>query len=139
MVKLTASEFFNPQGMEGSSTLGVISRMAAKRPIPQKRQFRRTFIRQWREHRDLTLEQLADRIETTPSHLSMLERGIRGYTQNTMEALAEALRTDAASLLMRDPTKDDAIWSVWEQAKPGDRQKIVEIARTITGRTGTDD
>lgn len=85
----------------------------------------------------MTLEQLADRVEITPSHLSMLERGIRGYTQNTLEALAEALQTDTASLMMRDPMKDDAIWSVWEQAKPGDRLKIVEIAKTITGKTGT--
>lgn len=139
MMKVTASEFFHLVAMEGSSALGFNGRMGPKRLIPQKRQFRRTFLRQWREHRDLTLEQLADRIETTPSHLSMLERGMRGYTQNTLEAIAEALRTDAASLLMRDPSKDDAIWSVWEHAKPGDRQKIVEIAKTITGRTGTDD
>lgn len=125
--------------MEGFIALGFNGRMAAKRAIPQKRQFRRTFIRQWREHRGLTLEQLADRVDMTPSHLSMLERGGRGYTQNTLEALAEALQTDAASLLMRDPTKDTAIWSVWEHARPGDRQKIVEIAKTITGRTGTDD
>lgn len=114
-------------------------RMATKRPILQKRQFRKTFLRQWREHRGLTLEQLADRIETTASHLSMLERGMRGYTQNTLEAIADALNTDAPSLLIRDPSKDDAIWSVWEHAKPGDRQKIVQIAKTITGRTGTDD
>ena len=139
MVKLTASEFCNPASMEGFSALGFNGRMAQKRPIPQKRQFRRTFIRQWREHRSLTLEQLADRVDMTPSYLSMFERGMRGYTQNTLEALAEALQTDAASLLMRDPSKDTAIWSVWESAKPGDRQKIVEIARTITGKTGTDD
>lgn len=139
MVKVTASEFFHPLEMAGFRAIGFNGRMAPKRPIPQKRQFRRTFLRQWREHRDLTLEQLADRVETTPSHLSMLERGMRGYTQNMLESIAEALRTDAASLLMRDPSKDDAIWSVWEHAKPGDRQKIVEIAKTITGRTGTDE
>lgn len=139
MVKVTASEFCHPEAMEGFRALGFNSRMVTKRTIPQKRQFRRTFIRQWREHRGLTLEQLADRLDTTPSHLSMLERGIRGYTQNTLEAIAEALQTDTASLLMRDPSKDDAIWSVWEHAKPGDRHKIVQIARTITGRTGTDD
>jgi hypothetical protein len=37
-----------------------------------------------------------------------------------------------------DPTKDDAIWSIWETAKTGDRQTIVDIARTIVGKTGTD-
>src|SRR5262245_21332200 len=96
--------------------------------MARPRRFRRTFIRQWRKHRGLTLEQLAERLEMTPSHLSMLERGERGYTQETLEALSEALQTDTASLLMRDPTDPDAIWSVWDQAKPGERRMIVDIA-----------
>lgn len=109
---------------------------AMKRAAPQKRQFRKTYIRQWREHRGLTLEQLADRVEMTPSYLSMFERGQRGYTQNTLEALAEALQTDAASLLMRDPGDEEAVWSIWDKAKPGERRMIVDIAKTIT-KTGT--
>ncbi len=137
MVKLTASEKFDQQSMEAAGRYRFNRHMAAKRAIPQKRQFRRTFIRQWREHRGLTLEQLADRVDMTPSYLSMFERGMRGYTQNTLEAIAEALQTDAASLLMRDPTKDDAIWSVWEEAKSGERKMILDIAKTITGKTGT--
>lgn len=104
----------------------------------RKRQFRRTFIRQWRQHRSLTLEQLADRMDMTSSHLSMLERGQRGYTQETLEALAHALQTDPASLLMRDPSDPEAIWSVWENARPGERRQIVEIAKALI-RTGTDD
>lgn len=102
----------------------------------KKRQFRRTFIRQWRTHRGLTLEQLAERVEMTASHLSMLERYQRGYTQETLEALAHALQTDTASLLIRNPTDPDAIWSIWDNAKPGERQMIVDIAKTIT-KTGT--
>lgn len=146
MVKLTASEFFHPQPMERlfrrvnnvlmvkRGTRDVTPRFKA-RP-----KYRPSFIRQWRKYRgDMTLEQLADRIEMTASHLSMLERGERPYTQETLEHIAHALQTDAASLLMRDPTRDDAIWSVWEHASTADRNKIVEIARTITGlKTGTD-
>lgn len=104
--------------------------------MTKPRKFRRTYIRQWRQHRGLTLEQLADRVDMTASHFSMLERGQRGYTQETLERVAEALQTDAASLLMRNPSDPDAIWSVWEQAKPGERRMIVDIAKTIT-KTGT--
>lgn len=104
--------------------------------MPKPRSFRRTYVRQWRQHRQLTLEQLAARLDMTASHLSMLERGQRGYTQETLEALAEALQTDPASLIMRNPADADAIWSVWEQAKPGERRQIVEIAKTLI-RTGT--
>jgi transcriptional regulator with XRE-family HTH domain len=106
-----------------------------RKPPPRNR-FRQTFIKQWREYRNLTQEQLAERLDMTQSHLSMLEGGKRGYTQETLEALAEALQTDAASLLMRNPTDGDAIWSIWEQAKPGERRMIVDIAKTVT-KTGT--
>lgn len=134
MVNLTTSEIFHPASMEPGRE--VVSYWGMKRAIPKKRQFRRTFIRQWREHRGLTLEQLADRVEMTPSYLSMFERGQRGYTQNTLEALAVALQTDTASLLMRDPTDEEAVWSIWDAAKPSERKMIVDIAKTIT-KTGT--
>lgn len=104
--------------------------------MPRLQRFRRTYIRQWRHDRQLTLEQLAGRLEMTPSHLSMLERGQRGYTQETLEAIADALHTDAASLLIRNPIDDEAIWSIWDQAKPGVRRQLVEIAKTLI-KTGT--
>lgn len=97
---------------------------------------RRTFIREWRKYRNLTQEQLASRVDMVPSNLSMLERGVRGYTQDTLEALAMALQTDAASLLMRNPENDSAIWSIWDTAKPGEKKMIVEIAKTVV-KTGT--
>jgi transcriptional regulator with XRE-family HTH domain len=104
----------------------------------KKRQFRRTFIRQWREHRHMTLEQMAGRLDMTASHLSMLERGQRGYTQETLEAIAEALQTDVASLLMRDPSSAEAMWSLWDQALPGQRRVIEDLAKTIIKtKTGT--
>jgi transcriptional regulator with XRE-family HTH domain len=104
--------------------------------IMMQRQRARTYIREWRRHRGLTLQQLAGRLEMTASHLSMLERGKRGYTQDMLEALAEALGTDPASLLMRDPNDPDAIWSIWDQAKPGERRQIVEVAHALL-RSGT--
>jgi transcriptional regulator with XRE-family HTH domain len=102
---------------------------------PGKR--RRTFIKQWRIFRDLSQEALGERLGTSGGSISRIENGQQPYTQDTLEALAEALMTDPASLLMRNPTDEDAIWSVWESAKEGDRRKIVDIAKTIVGKTGT--
>jgi transcriptional regulator with XRE-family HTH domain len=106
-----------------------------KKPLARPR-FRPTFIKHWREYRSLNQEQLAERLDMTQSHLSMLENGKRGYTQETLEAIADALQTDTASLLMRNPQDGDAIWSIWEQAKPGERRMIIDIAKTVT-KTGT--
>jgi transcriptional regulator with XRE-family HTH domain len=110
----------------------------AKKVTPRfrKPQYRRTFIREWRQHRNKTLQQLAEAVGTTHASLSRLERGKQPYSQALLEALAEALQTDVASLLMRDPSDPEAIWSVWDQAKPGVRRQIVEIAKTLT-KTGT--
>jgi transcriptional regulator with XRE-family HTH domain len=101
-----------------------------------KQQYRRTYVRQWRQFRNLTLEQLSSRIGLTPSGLSMLERAERPYTQGTLERLAEALGTDPASLLMRDPSDERAIWSIWDHASPGEREQIAAVVRALKP-TGT--
>lgn len=99
----------------------------------------RHHIREWREYRELTQQQLADRLETSKTTIWRIENYEQPYTQDFLEACAEALATDPASLIMRNP-KEDHIWSIWEQAKPGQKKQIVEVARTLMGfgKTGTD-
>lgn len=89
------------------------------------------FIRQWRKHRGLSQEKLAERLGMSAANLSRVESGKQPYTQQLLEAVAEELQTDPASLLMRDPLKPEAIWSLWDQAKPAQRVQIEEIARTL--------
>lgn len=93
---------------------------------------KRIYLRQWRVYRNLTQEQLADRVGMSVSNISQLERGVQGYSQDGLEALAEALRCDPAQLLTVDPNRDDALWSIWERAKPGDRERIVAVIKAMT-------
>lgn len=79
----------------------------------------------------MTLEALAEAVEMTSSFLSMLETGQRGYTQETLESIATALKTDVASLLTRDPTTPGTIWNDWEKAKEPERQEIANFARYV--------
>ena len=92
---------------------------------------RPTFIRQWRNHRGYSLDQLAGMVPMDKSNLSKVERGILPYNQEMLERLADALMTDPASLLMRDPTKPDAIWTLWERASPGERAQIETVAEAL--------
>ena len=101
---------------------------------------RRTFIREWRMFRELSQERLVSRleeigVEMSVAQLSRIETGIQPYTQDTLEAIADALRTDPASLLWRNPEDEDAIWSIWDQAKPGERKQMTKVLKAI--RTGT--
>lgn len=95
--------------------------------IPNPRPRRRHYIKEWREKRNLTQDQLAERLGTTKTSISRIESLKQAYTQDFLEACAEALLTDPASLIMRDPTDDEAIWSLWDQAKPGQRKTILKF------------
>lgn len=90
-----------------------------------------TFIKQWREFRGLTQEQLAEKTNMSPGNVSLIERGLQNYTQETLESIAHALRCEPADLLTRDPNDPDSIWPVWERARPAQRRQIVEIAKTL--------
>lgn len=105
--------------------------------MAQKKQRRATFLRQWRIHRHMTLEQVAERVPMDKGNLSKVERGILQYNQEMLERLADIYMTDVASLLMRDPSQPEAIWSLWDRAKPGTRRQIESVAEAIL-RTGTD-
>jgi transcriptional regulator with XRE-family HTH domain len=119
---------------------GAVDYGMAKKVVPRfkGKVRRRTFFKEWRKHRGLTLEVAAERADMTAGNLSAMERGAQGYTQDGLEALASAYNCDPGQLLTVDPTKGEAIWSIWERAKPGDKLKIVDIAQTIIGKTGTD-
>ncbi len=84
----------------------------------------------------LSQERLAERLDTSVASVSRIETGRQPYTQDYLEALASALQTDPASLLMRNPDDPEAIWSIWDNAKQGERKKILDMARSIV-KTGT--
>lgn len=97
----------------------------------------RHYIREWRKFRELTQDQLAERIGITKSYLSKIETGKKRYDQPFLEAAAVALRCEPADLIIRDPMDPEGIWSVWDSLKPVERAQVVEIAKTLK-RTGTE-
>lgn len=103
------------------------------RPLPARR---RTFIRQWREFRGLTQDQLAERLEMSKAQLSRIETGKQPYTQDFLEACADALLTDTGSLTMRDPSDPEAPWTIWDSLKPVERKKAVKMIEGLRRKTG---
>lgn len=81
----------------------------AKAPAPERKQYHRTFIREWRKFRGMTLEDLAEIVGLQPSALSYLERGQSAYTQPTLEKIASALNTTPVLLILRKPTEADRL------------------------------
>jgi transcriptional regulator with XRE-family HTH domain len=101
-------------------------------PVPKTKR-RPTFIRAWRKHRHLTLENLAERVGITHASLSRIERGEQPYNEDLLALLADALMCEPADLLVRDPTDPEGIWSLWDRAEPGQRRQALELLRVIIG------
>jgi transcriptional regulator with XRE-family HTH domain len=98
---------------------------------------RRHFIKEWRKSRGLTQEQLAERIGVAVSTISQLETGKQGYSQPTLEAIADALGCEPADLLMRNPNQQNEIWSIWETLDAPAKIQAVRILETFK-KTGTE-
>ena len=100
--------------------------------------YRLTFMRQWRQHSGKTLVQVAEHLHMTHGNLSKIERGIVPYNQDLLESLADLYGCDPVDILIRDPSEPTNIWSIWDQAKPGERRQIEAVAEALVkGRTGT--
>ena len=80
---------------------------------------------------------VAEHLHMSQPQLGRIERGDQPYNQDLLEALADLYGCGVADLLMRDPTDPEGMWSIWDQAKPGQRVQIAAVARTLAG-TGTD-
>lgn len=109
--------------------------MKRVQPIP-KRQRRRLYLAAWRKYRNLTQEQLAERTGITQGMISQLETGRSDFSGKVLEMLADALMCEPADLLMRDPTDDDAPWSIWETLNPPERRQAVEIIKALKRASG---
>lgn len=113
----------------------------------------RHFLRQWREFRGLSLEEVAEKVATlseqkaaadpdmrpksmTHATLSRIERGKIPYNEHLLDLLSEIYATDRASLIMRDPSQGDPLWSIWDSLRPVEREQLTEIAKVMR-RTGT--
>jgi transcriptional regulator with XRE-family HTH domain len=97
----------------------------------------KTYLREWRKTKPgRTLEVVAAHLHMSQPQLGRIERGDQPYNQDLLEALAELYGCAVADLLMRDPTRPDNIWSIWDTARPGER-RLIEAAAEAIVKTGT--
>lgn len=115
----------------------------------------RHYLRAWREEKNLTQEKVVEHVGLigadrppsddplsypktfTRASLSRIENGKQPYNQTLLEILAEIYQTDVASLLMRDPSDREGIWSLWDKLKDVQRKTVLDMLEGLVGRTGT--
>jgi len=75
----------------------------------------------------LTVEQLAAHVGMSKSALSRIERGLRPYNQDFIEACAEYLRCTPADLLSRHPDAGDPALAIWDRIAEPQRQQALRV------------
>lgn len=91
----------------------------------------RLYLREWRKHRGLSQERLAERLGTNKSVISELESGKARWNGDHLAALADALDCEPVDLIVRNPTDPEGIWSIWERVKPVDRDTARRILEQL--------
>ena len=87
------------------------------------------FLKAWREHRGLTMEQLAELVGTSSGQIAMLESGERGLSTKCARKLAAALETTPGTLLDYPPTESPAnVVNIWSRASASERDRLERLA-----------
>jgi len=96
---------------------------------------RKNYIREWRKHRRMTLEQLSEKTELTPSAISQMEVGRMGYSRDSLERLATVLGCEPGDLLSHPPgSRSDSIDAMLADMTAEERERIIEAVRILTAR-----
>lgn len=93
-------------------------------------------LKAWREFRGLSQEELAEKVGTMASMISMLETEQRGLSAKWLRRLAPALNTTPGHLLDLNPEEiDNDLLETWATIDPRDRARAIQVLRAF--KTGT--
>lgn len=96
------------------------------------------YLREWRQFRGMTQQQLAEAVGTNANMIQYLESGERGLSAKWLRRLAPILDTTSGMILDHDPhTLDSDIIEIWATASNREKRQIADVAKAIV-RTGTD-
>lgn len=91
------------------------------------------YIREWRKFRGLTQERLAELTPYTHGAISQLETGRTKYTQDMLEALADALGCSPGDLLNVDPSKQGEVTDLMRMINDQNRDQAIRVLKALTG------
>ncbi|CAN5477893.1 hypothetical protein BH10PSE7_BH10PSE7_15170 [soil metagenome] len=102
------------QATTGGARVAKIETMPAKKITKihtKNRRQSRIYLREWLEHRGLTAEALAARIDASKGVISKLENGVQRYNQDWLERIAWALNCEVRDLFRppSDLVKDEQL------------------------------
>lgn len=95
-------------------------------------------LRAWRLRREMTLEELANKVGTNSNVIGYLETGERGLSAKWLRRLAPPLGLTPGLLLDHHPdTLSDDMIDMWVDANQEQRRQITDMAKIILKKDGT--
>jgi transcriptional regulator with XRE-family HTH domain len=123
--------------MRSLKSHNIERRGAPAHPLTMSKDRRPTYIKAWREFRCLSQEELGHRMGgMTGGNVSLLERGLIDYNQESLENAAIALDCSVLDLLTRPPQAAPDLYALWQQAGERERAQFAAIAETILKTSG---
>jgi transcriptional regulator with XRE-family HTH domain len=101
-----------------------------------KKRRRTWFLRQWRDYRELSQEQLGEKIGLTQGMISQLESGLSDYTGTHLENLSTALGCTVYQLLFQDPRVPDDPMALYEALPEYERAHAIEMLKGLQRAAG---
>jgi transcriptional regulator with XRE-family HTH domain len=98
---------------------------------PTERVWSRIFLKEWRLHRRLSVERLAEKADVSPALISLIENGKSGGSPESLEKLAAALGIEVGELLDIKPSKGGSVLRVW--VRDEDRERVRRIIQALSG------
>jgi len=92
------------------------------------------YIREWRQHRGMTQDELASAIQVDRTYLNKIERGKRRYLPSVLEALAETLGCAPGDLISRRPDHTSEIETLYMSLSDEDQARAIAVLKTVFGR-----
>lgn len=104
--------------------------------------YAKTYFREWRVKRGLSLRQVVARMETEPggrpiiSHASLgrIETGQQPYSQPILEALAQALGVSRGALLEMHPDREGEVIDLVRHLNHAKQAQAIEYLRFLANR-----
>lgn len=93
------------------------------------------FLKEWRELRDLSQEELADKMGTSPAMISHLENNRRRWNATHIHRAAKALSCEVDDLL-RSPASAPSLLKVWSQIPEAQRPLALRALRAFIESNG---
>lgn len=95
------------------------------------------YLKEWREFRKLTQQELADALDTSKSVISDMERGRLQLSPKWLRRIAPILETQPGHILDHDPAQlDNDIIDIWSNIEAKDRDQAIRVLKSFV-KTGT--